>query len=191
LALPSKQNRQTSGPCRERPQYLHMAIGVMVVAFFDYSLLHPLRTLLTEIIGQALSLAQIQIEKAWTLEGPALAMRLLDETELLIVMTWQRSGFLSITIFSLLFVLLTFPLKGPLWCKIAWLGLGNLVGLAWNLLRLFLLVMAAYYLGAGAFKVVDFVTGPAIDFLWVVPVWSLGLSLLVSAERRKGTKGGK
>lgn len=163
----------------------------MVVAFFGYSLLHPIRTLLAEIVGQALSLAQIQIEEAWTLEGPALAMRLLDETELLIVMTWPRSGFLSITIFSLLFVLLTFPLKGPLWCKVAWLGLGNVVGLAWNLIRLFLLVVAAYYLGAGAFKVVDFVTGPAIDFLWIVPVWSLGLSLLASAERRKRTKGGR
>lgn len=166
-----------------------MAIGAMVVAFFDYSLLHPMRTFLAEIIGQVLSLAQIEIEKAWTLEGPALAMRLLDETELLIVMTWQRSGFLSIMIFSLLFVLLTFPLKGPLWCKIAWLGLGNVVGLAWSLIRLFLLVVAAYYLGVGAFKVVDFVTGPAIDFLWIVPVWSLGLSLLAYAERRKRTKG--
>jgi exosortase/archaeosortase family protein len=148
-----------------------------------------MRTFLAEIIGQVLSLAQIEIEKAWTLEGPALAMRLLDETELLIVMTWQRSGFLSIMIFSLLFVLLTFPLKGPLWCKIAWLGLGNVVGLAWSLIRLFLLVVAAYYLGVGAFKVVDFVTGPAIDFLWIVPVWSLGLSLLAYAERRKRTKG--
>jgi len=170
---------------------LHMAIGAMVVAFFDYWLLHPTRTLLAEITWQALSLAEIQIEKAWTLEGPALAMRLLDETDLLIVMTWQRSGFLSITIFSLLFVLLTFPLRGPLWCKITLLGLGNVVGLAWNLIRLFLLVVVAYYLGAGAFKVVDFVAGPAIDFLWIVPVWSLGLSLLVYAERRKRARGGR
>jgi len=86
-------------------------------------------------------------------------------------------------IFSSLFVLLTFPLKGPLWCKIVYLALGNVVGLAWNFVRSLLMVIATYYLGSGAFKVVDFFTGPVIDFIWIVPVWSLGLSLLAYTKR--------
>ena len=185
------QNQQIFEPRRERPQFLHVAVGVVLVAFFGYLLLHYLQTFVAETIVQTLSLAGITYDKIWTAEGTAILMKLADATDFRIVMTWQRSGFLSIVIFSLLFVLLTFPLKGPLWCKIAWLGLGNVVGLVWNFIRLFLLVVAAYYLGTGAFKVVDFVTGPAIDFLWVVPVWSLGLSLLAYDERRKGTKGGR
>jgi len=158
-------------------------VGVVVVVFFGCLLLHSTRTFLAEIIVQALLLARVPSSLASTLEGPTLILRLLDETDLCIVMTWQRSGLLSTMIFSSLFVLLTFPLRGPLWCKIIWLGLGNIVGLAWNLVRLLSMVIATYYLGAGAFKVVDFVTGPVIDFIWIVPVWSLGLSLLAYTKR--------
>jgi len=185
------RNEQIFALRRERPQFLHVAVGVVLVAFLGYLLLLYMQMFVSETVLQTLSLSGITYDKIWTTEGPAILMKLADATDFRMVMTWQRSGFLSMTIFSLLFVLLTFPLKGPLWCKIAWLGLGNVVGLVWNFVRLFLSVVAAYYLGEGAFAVVDFVTGPAIDFLWVVPVWSLGLSLLVYAERRKGVKGGK
>lgn len=98
----------------------------------------------------------------------------------------EGSTIVSIMIFSLLSVLLTFPLRGPLWCKMLWLGLGNLVGLAWSLVRLSLL---AFMSGAGVSQIVHFAIGPAVDFLWIVPVWSLGLSALASVERRK--RGGK
>jgi len=183
LTPPYTQNQQSFGPYKERPRYFHIIVGVVVVAFFGCLLLHSTRTFLAEIIVQALSLARIPSSLDSTLEGPTLVMRLLDETDLCIVMTWQRSGLLSLMIFSSLFVLLTFPLKGPLWCKIVYLALGNVVGLAWNFVRSLLMVIATYYLGSGAFKVVDFFTGPVIDFIWIVPVWSLGLSLLAYTKR--------
>jgi len=183
LTPPSTQNQQSFRPYKERPRYFHMLVGIVVVAFFGCLLFHSTRTFLAEIIVQALLLVRIPSSLASTLEGPTLIMRLLDETDLRIAMTWQRSGLLSLMIFSSLFVLLTFPLKGPLWCKIVWLGLGNVVGLAWNFVRLLLMVTATYYLGAGALKVVEFVTGPVIDFIWIVPVWSLGLSLLAYTKR--------
>jgi len=182
------RNEQIFALRKERPHLLHVAVGLVLVAFFGYFLLRYLQMFTSETIMQTLSLAGITYDKTWTTEEPAILMKLVDATDFRMVMTWQRSGFLSMAIFSLLFVLLAFPLSGPLWCKIAWLGLGNVVGLVWNFVRLFLSVMAAYYLGEGAFKVVDFVTGPTIDFLWVVPVWSLGLSLLACAERRKRTR---
>jgi len=99
----------------------------------------------------------------------------------------EGSALVSIMIFNLLSVLLTFPLRGPLWCKMLWLGLGNLVGLAWNLIRLSLMAVTV---GLGFFQIVYFAIWPAVDFMWIVPVWSLGLSALASVERRKrGEKG--
>lgn len=98
----------------------------------------------------------------------------------------EDSTLVSILIFNLLSVLLTFSLRGPLWCKMLWLGLGSLVGLAWNLIRL---SMMPLIMGVDAFQIVYFAIGPAVDFMWIVPVWSLGLSSLASVERRK--RGGK
>lgn len=132
----STHYRQTFGPRRERPEYLHVATGA-VVTFSVYPLLHGV------------------------LEGSTLV---------------------SIMIFSLLSVLLTFPLRGPLWCKMLWLGLGNLVGLAWNLIWLSLISLTA---GIGVFQIVHFAIGPAVSFMWIVPVWSLGFSALASVEHRE------
>ena len=89
-------------------------------------------------------------------------------------------------IFNLLSVLLIFPLRGPLWCKMLWLGLGSLVGLAWNLIWLSFTDVA---LGLSGFQILYSVIGPAVNFMRIVPVWSLGLSALASVERRK--RGGK
>lgn len=88
----------------------------------------------------------------------------------------------SIMIFHLLSVLFTFPLRGPLWCKIIWLGLGSFVGLSWNLVWSSLASVTA---GMGTSEITYGVIGPAIDFVWMVPVWSLGLSALASAEHHK------
>jgi len=121
---------------KEKPQYLHVAIGV-ITTIIVYSLLQS------------------------TLDGSAL---------------------ISIIIFNLLSVLLTFPLHGPLWCKILWLGLGNLVGFAWNLIRLSLITAITT---TGLLHIVHFAIGPVIDFMWITSIWSLGLSVLVAAERRK------
>jgi len=93
----------------------------------------------------------------------------------------EVSTLVSIMIFNLLAVLLAFPLRGRLWCKMLWLGLGNLVGLAWNLVWLSLLSFTV----GGIFRIVYAVIGPAVDFMWIVPVWSLGFSVLSYVERRK------
>lgn len=136
MEQPSKENPRVFDLPRERPRYVHVAIGATIIVSFVY----PLYQILEEPM------------------------------------------FVSIMIFNLLSLLLTFPLKGPLWCKIILLGLGNIVGLAWNIVRLSLVVVTA---GVCAFEVVHSVIGPAIDFVWMIPVWSLGLSALASAGRQK------
>jgi len=108
----------------------------------------------------------------------------MDGLDLRLALTWQRVGLFSIIIFGLLFVFLAFPLEGSLWLKIAWLEFGSVVSLAWSLIRLSIAVLLAYHFGAGALALAEFITSPFVDFLWVIPVWSLGLSTMVSAKRK-------
>jgi len=86
----------------------------------------------------------------------------------------------SLVIFNLVFLSFTFPLNGPLWCKIVWLLLGNVMGVLFGLIRLsFGLVLKA------DFYWVDFFLSHLIDFLWIVPIWSLALSFLSMMKKRK------
>jgi len=96
----------------------------------------------------------------------------------------EGSALVTILVFNMLSIILTFPLKGPLWCKIAWLGMGNLIGVAWNLVRLSLITVATG-IKTEPLSLVNFILGPATDFIWLVPVWSLGLSALASLEHQR------
>ena len=96
----------------------------------------------------------------------------------------EGSALVTLLVFNALSIILTFPLKGPLWCKIAWLGMGNLIGLVWNLVRLSLITVATG-IETETLSLVNFILGPATDFIWLVPIWSLGLSALASLEYRK------
>jgi len=130
----SPQLYSCSTPYKERPQYLHAVIGVVVVIVLIFGLQHVL----------------------------------------------NGSALISLIIFNLIFLLFTFPLKGPLWCKIVWLALGNVVGVLFGLIRLsFSLVLKADFIG------IDFFLSHIIDFLWVVPIWSLALSSLNMIKHRK------
>ncbi len=171
---------------KETPRLQHVAVGLSIIVFSYFLLFNYVHKFLFDAVVHLLSLWQISVTKFWALEGPGIVLSLPNEAKFLTVMTWQRSGLLSIMIFGLLFVFLAFPLEGALWCKVTWLLFGWFVGLAWNFVRWSLLLLATYHFGASAFDILDFLTGPVLDFLWIVPVWSIGLSMLVSVE--KGSK---
>ena len=103
--------------------------------------------------------------------------------------TPNEPAVVSIAIFNFLFIFLLFPLEGPLLRKVFLLVSGNLVGLTWYLIQSSFVAASAPYLEAGAFKVVYVIVCPIIDLFWIVSVWSLGLSVLASARRRKKPKG--
>ena len=96
----------------------------------------------------------------------------------------NEPALVSIAIFNFLFIFLIFPLKGPLLRKVFLLLSGNIVGLAWYLVKSSFVAASAYYLEMEAFKAIYVVIGPIIDLIWIVSFWSLGLSFLASTRRR-------
>jgi hypothetical protein len=85
----------------------------------------------------------------------------------------------AIGFFNLLFLFLLFPLEGPLLRKTVLLIGGNTVGVLWYFIQLSF-GEAFLALNTGTFKIMILVAKPLIDFVWIVAVWSLSLSVLAS-----------
>ncbi|HDQ05387.1 MAG TPA: hypothetical protein ENN36_01525 [Candidatus Bathyarchaeota archaeon] len=81
--------------------------------------------------------------------------------------------------FNLLFLFLLFPLEGPLLSKTVLLIGGNTVGVLWYLIQLSF-EESFLALNTDTFKMIILVAKPLIDFVWIVAVWSLSLSVLAS-----------
>jgi len=94
------------------------------------------------------------------------------------------SALVAIIFFNLLFVFLLFPLEGTLLRKLALLFAGNSVGLLWYLIQLSLKEASMFFLGTDAVTIIILVAKPLIDFVWIVSIWSLSLSVLASAKRK-------
>lgn len=95
----------------------------------------------------------------------------------------DMSALIALSFFNLLFVFLLFPLEGPLLRKIMLLFAGNSVGVLWYLIQLSF-EEAFFFLNTSAFKIIILVAKPIIDFVWIVSVWSVSLSLLASYKRK-------
>ena len=132
-------DRKRFGHLKMRPNFLHMAVGSVLVA--------------------AIILLHVQVIRK--LDLPALA---------------------AIIFFNLLFVLLLFPLEGPLLRKIVLLIAGNSVGALWYIIQLSF-DEAFFFLNTETFKIIVLVAKPLIDFVWIVAVWSLSLSVLASYRK--------
>lgn len=98
------------------------------------------------------------------------------------------SALIAIIIFNLLFVFLLFPLEGSFLRKVGLLFAGNFVGALWYLIRSAFQEASVLFLSLEAFKVITVVLSPIIDFIWVVSLWSLSLSVLASAKKTRGKK---
>ena len=169
----------------EKPNLSHLLIGLSVSAVFFFLFLQFLSPFLMNSVSQLLSTGQIIVIRTPSLEAPQLAITLADGSDFALVFTWQRSGLASIIILSLLFLFLMFPFRGSIWRKLAWLELGFIIGLTWSFIRLSTAALVAYHFGPGAFQVAEFLMGPFTDFLWIVSLWSVGLSTLASAKRKR------
>lgn len=96
----------------------------------------------------------------------------------------ECSGLLTIVVFSFISVFTIGLLRGALSTKLIWFALSLIMGFAWNINRLVLVVTAAHYFGLATFSFMHFILAPTIDFIWVVSMWSFGMSRLKRGGKR-------
>ncbi|WGM89325.1 MAG: hypothetical protein NUK63_10530 [Candidatus Bathyarchaeum tardum] len=89
----------------------------------------------------------------------------------------------SICFFNFLFVFLLFPLEGILSHKIILLVAGNIVGIVWHFVILSFESMF-FCFTAGNFKLVFLVFSPLANFMWMVSLWSISLSILAKNKQK-------
>jgi hypothetical protein len=95
---------------------------------------------------------------------------------------FDLAALFTVIFFNFLFVFLLFPLKGPLPHKAALLIAGNGVGGLWYLIRLSCEATICFS-NIESLRILFTVAKPLIDFVWIVVVWSVSLSVL---SRHKG-----
>ena len=184
LTRPLKHPQSRGFPRLQNPQFLHVIIGFGASIVFCSILLLSFRPFLVECTTQLLQFGQVAVTKTMSIDPPALLLTSADGSRVNFVLTWQSSGLVSVIIFCLLFVLLAFPLEGSLLRKIIVFQVGGFVGLLWCVLRLSLSVLLVYHFGEGAALLAGLFS-PFVDFLWVVPIWALGLSAIISSGKRE------
>ena len=95
---------------------------------------------------------------------------------------WQFSGIIVLLLISLIFTFAVFPIQGPLWAKFMWLGIALVYAVAWNSLRLSVVLSSLYYMGSSVFLLTHYLTGIYIDFIYIVAIYSLALAHLAKLE---------
>jgi hypothetical protein len=83
----------------------------------------------------------------------------------------------ALVIFSTLFLSLTIHLNGTFNRKIAILTLGNIIGLLWNFVLHYFVIVGGAFFGE-PFNVFCAVSYPFLNFMWIVSFWSLSLAFL-------------
>jgi len=89
--------------------------------------------------------------------------------------------------FNFLFILTIFPLKGKFLNKLLILILGNILSLVWNGLYPTLLsstLLENILLN----KFLSFINPPIFNALWIISIWSLGLSMTSSPKTYAGRR---
>ncbi|RJS90267.1 exosortase/archaeosortase family protein [Candidatus Bathyarchaeota archaeon] len=105
-------------------------------------------------------------------------VRLLDGSVVGFQILLECSGLITLLIFAFISSFTIGLLGGSLLLKTAWFMFSASIAFLWNLLRLASVIAIAYNFGLEAFRLVHFVLAPTMDFIWVVSLWALGMSLI-------------
>jgi len=88
--------------------------------------------------------------------------------------------------FNFLFILTIFPLKGKFLNKLLTLILGNILSLVWN--GLYPILLSSTLSGNILLnKLLSFIN-PIFNALWIISIWSLGLSMTSSPKTYAGRR---
>ena len=101
-----------------------------------------------------------------------------------LIRAFDMAAFVSICFFNFLFVFLLFPLEGTISRKIMLLLAGNIIGIVWHF---FILVFenVFLYFSTGSLKIMFLIFSPLSNFMWIVSLWSISLSVLAKNKPRK------
>ncbi len=86
---------------------------------------------------------------------------------------------IALIIYNVLFISTLFQLKGSFTRKMLILAVGNVLGVFWNFLFFQFSNLGIEYFGT-VFNAIYVLIFPFINITWVVPFWSLSISLLTT-----------
>jgi len=166
---------------KERPMFRHAAIQgslALIIAIFLAS------GYAWDITARATTVILNYIGIRTEYVSPLLLMyvRLLDGTIVGFQVLMECSGLITVAIFAAISTFTIGLLKGSILTKTIWFLLSIGTGLVWNLNRLVIVIAVAYNFGLTAFSFVHYLLAPFVDFIWVVSMWSLGMSWLKSGK---------
>ncbi len=162
---------------REKPTFKHavvlglLALGValFLASYHSWDLIGKTTTWALNVVGvRADYLSPLYLIYVKLMNGTVVGFQVLIEC----------SGLVTVAVFSFIYTLTIGLLRGSILRKVSWLLLGVGVGFLWNINRLVLVIIIACNLGLSVFSFTHYLLGPFIDFLWVVTMWSLGMSRL-------------
>ena len=185
MESPHIRHSSPKSPNRANSRGLHTIAAIVAFGLSCIPLWLSFQYSLAEAVTWLLSLGQMSVTRLFSAGTPMLVIRMADGSNLSLLMTFQRCGLVSITIFGFLWLLLLHFLKASLLRKIMWLEIGLLIGLGWSVLRLSVSILIAFHFGSGALAVVDFLVSPFADVFWAVATWSIALSTLTPKAVRR------
>jgi hypothetical protein len=89
---------------------------------------------------------------------------------------------ITLTVFNLFFISLFYQLNGSITRKAAILTCGNILGLTWNYVFQNVSSSGSIIFGV-SFNIFFSVIYPLLSLIWIVPFWSLSLSVLPKPPR--------
>ncbi|MFQ6095801.1 MAG: exosortase/archaeosortase family protein [Candidatus Bathyarchaeia archaeon] len=167
---------------REKPAFTHALIhGALAVCTALFLTSHYAWDLTARAAAGILNLAHVKTVYISPLSP--MQVKLMDGTLACFHVLLECSGLVTVAIFSFIFTFTIGLLKGSLLNKIVWFLLSIGIGVLWNINRLAFVIIVAYNFGLSTFSFTHYLVGPFIDFLWVVSMWSLGMSWTRREER--------
>ena len=162
-----------------QPRIGHALVLAAITGGFALSLAFPIAWVLTaQATHFILTLGGVPSLLVFAPNDPTIIVPTAEGEIAIFSVLVECSGLITVAIFGFILAATMGLLQGPLWFKGIWAVLGTAVGLFWNINRLVLIASSTYYIGLGAFEAVHFLFAPMVDFLWMVVVWSIGMSIM-------------
>jgi exosortase/archaeosortase family protein len=156
------------------------ALGLIAIAAVIAIVLAapPTWQMIATIASEILSSGQIFNFYTNGINTPTMYVKLMDGSLVGFVVLLECSGIIGAAIYTLLIASTMGLLRGSFSFKVGWLFVGIIIGFIWNITRLVIVVSTAYYFGMQVFTFIHYILAPFIDFLWMVAIWSFGISFL-------------